>query len=114
MLTKISNPVADLMTDELAGYRKTGKSFASHQGVKHGKYEYVCGDVTTNRVEGYFSLLKRGINNVYHRVGKEHLYRYLAEFDIRYNHRKIDDHKRTVSAIAGFEGKRLMYKDSLS
>ena len=72
------------------------------------------GDVTTNTVEGYFSLLKRGINGVYHHVSREHLHRYLAEFNFRYNQRKVDVNKRTISAIAGFEGKRLTYKDSLA
>lgn len=108
------HPSSDLMTDELPAYEKTGKQFASHQTVTHSEYKYVRGDVTTNAVEGYFGLLKRGINGVYHHVSKEHLHRYLSEFDFRYNHRKVDDHKRTVSAIAGFEGKRLTYRGSLS
>jgi len=103
-----------LMTDEHDGYRIFGKQFASHQTVTHAKYEYARGDVTTNTVEAFFGLLKRGINGVYHHVSREHLHRYLAEFDFRYNHRKIDDHERTISAIAGFEGKRLTYRDSLS
>lgn len=105
------HPSSHLMTDELDGYRKVGKEFASHKTVKHSEYEYVRGDVTTNTVEGYFGLLKRGINGVYHHVSKEHLHRYLAEFDFRYNRRKIDDHDRTVSAILSTEGKRLMYRD---
>ncbi|HEX9656658.1 MAG TPA: IS1595 family transposase [Bacteroidota bacterium] len=108
------HPKSHLVTDELDGYKKIGKEFASHQTVKHGDYEYVRGDVTTNTVEGYFGLLKRGINGVYHHVSKEHLHRYLAEFDFRYNHRKTNDHKRTVSAIMSTEGKRLTYRDSLS
>jgi len=104
------HPSANIMTDELPTYKKIGKHFASHKSVRHTKYEYVRGDVTTNAVEGYFGLLKRGINGVYHHISKEHLHRYLAEFDFRYNHRKIEDHERTISAIAGFEGKRLTYK----
>jgi len=101
------------MTDELPTYRNIGKKFASHNTVVHSNYEYVRGDVYTNTVEGFFSLLKRGINGVYHHVSKEHLHRYLAEFDFRYNHRKVEDHDRTISAIAGFTGKRLTYRDSL-
>jgi transposase-like protein len=100
---------AHLMTDELAGYKKVGQQFASHETVNHSQYEYVRGDAYTNTIEGFFSLLKRGINGVYHHVSKEHLHRYLAEFDFRYNTRKIDDHERTIAAIAGFEGKRLKY-----
>ena len=114
VLTENISPDADLMTDELNSYKNIGKGFASHQTVTHKNYEYVRGDITTNRVEGFFSILKRGINGVYHHVSKEHLHRYLAEFDFRYNNRKVDDDKRTISAIAGFEGKRLTYRDSLS
>lgn len=73
----------------------------------HCNYEYVRGNVTTNTIEGFFGLFKRGVNGVYLHFSKEHLHRYLAEFDFRYNHRKIGDQKRTLSAIAGFEGKRL-------
>lgn len=108
------NPSSHLMTDELDGYKKVGEQFASHETVKHSAYEYVRGNVTTNTVEGYFGLLKRGINGVYHHVSKEHLHRYLAEFNFRYNRRKIDDNERTISAIMSTEGKRLMYRDSLS
>jgi transposase-like protein len=108
------HPSSHLMTDELFSYKKIGKKFASHETVVHSNYEYVRGHVTTNAVEGFFGLLKRGINGVYHHVSKEHLHRYLAEFDFRYNHRKIDDHERMVFAIARFEGKRLKYRDSLS
>ena len=92
------HPSSDLMTDELAAYTKTGRKFASHQTVNHRKLEYVRGDVYTNSVEGYFGLLKRGINGVYHHVSREHLHRYLSEFDFRYNRRKIDDDQRTREA----------------
>jgi transposase-like protein len=105
---------ARLMTDELDSYEGVGKSFKSHERVKHKIHEYSRGDVTTNTVEGYFSILKRGINGVYHHVSKEHLHRYLSEFDFRYNRRKINDDERMISAIAGFEGKRLTYLDSKS
>lgn len=113
MLLENVNPSSHLMTDELPTYRKIGKNFASHDTVIHSKYEYVRGDAYTNTVEGFFSLLKRGINGVYHHVSKEHLHRYLDEFNFRYNHRKVEDHDRTISAIAGFTGKRLTYRDSL-
>jgi transposase-like protein len=105
------HPSSHLMTDESVAYTEVGKRFASHSTVMHSNYEYVRGNITTNAVEGFFGLLKRGVNGVYHHVSKEHLHRYLAEFDFRYNHRKVQDHERTVSAIAGFEGKRLMYED---
>ena len=70
------------------------------------------GDVTTNSVEGYFSIFKRGMKGVYQHCGEKHLHRYLAEFDFRYNHRMalgIGDIDRTKAAIKGIEGKRLTY-----
>ncbi len=68
-------------------------------------------DVTTNTVEGFFGILKRGVNGVYHHVSKKHLHRYVGEFAFRYKARKVSDGDRTVAAIAGFEGKRLKYRD---
>jgi ISXO2-like transposase domain len=86
-----------------------------HSLVNHSADEYVRYEegfcVTTNTIEGYFSLLKRGINGVYHHVGRKHLHRYLSEFDFRYNNRKVTDRERALEALKGFEGKRLMYRD---
>jgi hypothetical protein len=67
----------------------------------------------TNTVEGYFAIFKRGINGVYHHVSRKHLPRYLDEFDFRYTHRKITDGDRASMAVAGTEGKWLMYKDPI-
>jgi transposase-like protein len=86
-----------------------------HDQVNHSKDEYaryergVC--VSTNTVEGFFSLLKRGINGTYHHVSEQHLHRYLSEFDFRYNTRKITDGERSAKLIGKVAGKRLMYKD---
>jgi len=101
---------ARIMTDEHVSYQGIGQHFASHETVKHSAYEYARGDVTTNTVEGFFSILKRGLNGIYHSVSKEHLHRYLAEYEFRYNHRDLEDGQRTLAAIKGAEGKRLMYK----
>jgi hypothetical protein len=62
--------------------------------------------------EGYFANLKRGINGVYHHVGKQHLRRYLSEFDFRYNGCNLKDRDRSLLAIKGIAGKRLMLRDS--
>lgn len=103
---------ARIMTDEHMSYTGVGKHFdGGHETVKHSAYEYARGDVTTNTVEGFFSILKRGLNGIYHSVSKEHLHRYLAEFEFRYNLRTLEDGERTVAAIKASEGKRLMYKD---
>jgi hypothetical protein len=87
-----------------------------HDQVNHKAKEYVRYEngvcISTNSIEGYFSILKRGISGVYHHVGKRHLHRYLSEFDFRYNSRKEKDGDRTLLALNGVEGKRLMLKDS--
>jgi transposase-like protein len=103
---------ARLMTDELRSYERIGWSYADHKSISHGRGEYVVGEAHTNTVEGYFSILKRGINGVYHHVSREHLNRYLSEFDFRYNHREVSDSLRTVSALQGAEGKRLKYRET--
>ena len=68
------------------------------------------GEAHTNTVESYFALLKRGIIGTYHHVSGQHLPRYLAEFDHRYNARKLSDIERTDLAIQGVTGKRLMFR----
>jgi hypothetical protein len=100
-------------TDESGIYWKIGEEFFSHRTVNHSANEYVRGDAHTNTVEGYFSLLKRGIYGVYHHVSQEHLKRYLCEFDFRYNYRTalgVDDSARAILAVRGIAGKRLTYR----
>ena len=77
--------------------------------VAHSPNEYVRGDVNTNSIEGFFSIFKRGMNGVYQHCKEKHLHRYLAEFDFRYNTRKLTDWERTIAAVRGGEGKRLTY-----
>jgi transposase-like protein len=99
-----------LHTDESKLYVKVGNEFAAHETVNHSTKEYARGDVTTNTVEGYFSIFKRGMRGVYQHCAEKNLHRYLAEFDFRYNTRKITDSERAVLAIRGGEGKRLTYR----
>jgi transposase-like protein len=104
-----------LMTDGEGQYRLVAPMFKSHEVVNHGIGEYVRGDVSTNTIEGYFSILKRGITGVYHHVSPQHLKRYVAEFDFRYNTRTalgVDDFSRTMTALLGVKGKRLMYSQA--
>lgn len=118
----IEQMVADdarVMTD--SGTALTGVFKArnqKHDQVNHRANEYVRYEdgvcISTNTIEGYFSILKRGINGVYHQVGKRHLHRYLTEFDFRYNTRKQKDGDRTLLALNSTEGKRLMLRDSKS
>jgi transposase-like protein len=98
-----------IMTDEFPRYKKLGRYY-NHQTVNHGIKEYVRGEVHTNTIEGFFGLLKRGINGTFHHVSLQHLQRYLTEFDFRYNMRKETDESRTSLAFNGIEGKRLMYR----
>ena len=103
-----------IMTDDLKSYRGVGRGFAGgHHFVKHSMGEYVRGNVTTNTAESYFSLLKRGIEGVFHHVSKQHLDRYCDEFEFRWNHRKVNDGTRAEHAIIGAEGKRLTYKKAV-
>lgn len=102
-----------LMTDEASYYTKLGREFADHGVVQHQKGEYGRGDTYTNTIEGFFSIFKRGMKGVYQHCAKEHLHRYTAEFDFRYNHRaalEYSDKERANAALVGIGGKRLMYR----
>jgi transposase-like protein len=106
---------AHVMSDTSATLGTIGKTHKLSQ-VNHRRMEYARREngvkITTNTVEGFFSILKRGINGVYHHVGKQHLHRYLSEFDFRYNARKIKDGERALLAIRSVSGKRLKLRDS--
>lgn len=102
-----------LYTDEAHHYKRPGREFAKHEAVNHGNQEYARGDVTTNTVEGFFSIFKRGMTGVYHHCGEQHLKRYLAEFDFRYSNRAalgVDDTARAQIALKAIQGKRLTYR----
>lgn len=113
ILNEQLHAATNVMSD--GGGARVGSMFASHQTVNHSIGEYVRGVVHTNTIEGYFSVLKRGIMGTYHHVSPQHLKRYLAEFDFRYNERMalgVSDEVRTTKALRGIVGKRLMYRDS--
>jgi transposase-like protein len=100
-----------LMTDEARHYKAIGREFESHESVNHGEDEYVRGDVSTNTVENFYSVFKRGMKGVYQHCSERHLHRYLSEFDFRYSNRVklgIDDAERTERALMG--SKRLTYR----
>ncbi|MFY9314911.1 MAG: IS1595 family transposase [Burkholderiales bacterium] len=113
VLRKNVSKSAHLMTDESSSYIKIGREFKKHSAVNHKRLEYARGEVTTNTVEGYFSILKRGLIGTYHHVGENHLQRYVREFDFRYNHRSalgVNDTQRADAALKGICGKRLTYR----
>lgn len=100
-----------LMTDKAGVYKAPGNEFAGHGTVNHSIKEYVRGNFWhTNTVEGYFSILKRGITGNYQWVSAKHLKRYLGEFDFRYNSRHTTDMERAALAAKGIQGKRLTYR----
>jgi hypothetical protein len=70
----------------------------------------VRGEAHTNTVEGFFRLLKRGINGTFHHVSRGHLVRYCDEFAFRYENRKVSDGQRANMVVAGAEGKHLTYQ----
>lgn len=102
-----------LHTDESRLYPVVGQEFAAHETVRHTADEYVRGDVTTNTVESYFSVFKRGMRGVYQHCKEKHLHRYLAEFDFRHNTRTavgFNDLMRAEELAKGIQGKRLTYR----
>jgi transposase-like protein len=105
---------ATLVSDESRLYTFAGSQFADHQTVVHAAREYVNGNgFTTNNVENFFGVFKRGMRGTYTFCGEQHLQRYLAEFQFRYNNRSglgITDGERTTRAMKGIEGKRLTYR----
>lgn len=122
------------MTDEYASYKGVGGEFVSHDAVNHGKDQYVrywnevtdqirpdgkpvveTTVITTNTVEGYFSVFKRGMKGVYQHCAEKHLHRYLSEFDFRYSNRialGVTDGERADLAVKGAAGKRLTYRQA--
>lgn len=99
------------MADEASYYKKLGEDYADHQTVVHSNGAYTRGDVTTDTVEGFFSILKRGVNGTFHSISKKYLHRYVSEFAYKYNTRKMTDGERVVLAIQKADGKRLLYRD---
>ncbi|MCZ6495048.1 MAG: IS1595 family transposase [Alphaproteobacteria bacterium] len=102
-----------LMTDDAHHYRNLGKEFAQHGVVRHSAGQYVQRrdrTIHTQTIEGFFSIFKRGMRGIYQHCGSQHLHRYLAEFDFRYNRREISDIERTFEAMKGIESKRLFYR----
>jgi transposase-like protein len=102
-----------LVTDESRLYWRVGKEFTGHSKVFHGAGNYVNNGRTTNDLEGFFSIFKRGMRGVYQFCNEKHLHRYLAEFDFRYSNRialGYNDADRADTLLKGITGKRLTYQ----
>ncbi len=81
-------PKSSLFTDTYVGYDKMGQRGYTHKRVNHTRRIYVAGEVHTNTIEGFWSLLRRGISGVYHGVSTKHLQSYVDEYVFRYNNRE--------------------------
>lgn len=99
-----------LHTDGARNYRLIADQFASHEAVNHDAREYVRGDISTNQAECYFSQLKRSLDGTHHHVSREHLDRYLAEFDFRFSTCKLSDTERIDKLVGQVAGRRLTYR----
>jgi transposase-like protein len=116
VLARHADRASRLITDDWPGYKALGWNFADHGRITHKNKEYVSKQdpsIHTNYVDGYFSILKRGVYGVFHHVSEAHLGRYLSEFDFRYNTRErlgVNDIQRADIALRGTVGKRLTYE----
>ncbi len=100
-------PESTIMTDEHRAYNNLGYT---HETIKHNQKEFARGNVHTNRIEGYWSLLKRQIDGIHHFVTSKHLQRYCNESSFRYNRRETTQDVRFASVLANCEG-QLRYQD---
>ncbi|MAW96171.1 MULTISPECIES: IS1595 family transposase [unclassified Leeuwenhoekiella] len=103
---------AKLYTDEYVSYKGMGRVY-DHKVVKHSSHQYVNGRVHTNTIEGFWSILKRGIFGIYHFTSKKHLQLYVDEFVFRYNTRKGSENTRFNLLLANTE-RRLTYKELIN
>ncbi|MBF6567790.1 MAG: IS1595 family transposase [Candidatus Binataceae bacterium] len=97
-----------LFTDAFVGYHGLDREYI-HNVIDHAE-AYVQGNVHTNTIENFWSLLKRGLKGTYVSVEPFHLFRYLDEQAFRYNNRKADDADRFTETLISVVGRRLTYK----
>lgn len=102
------DPSASVYTDDAAAY--DGIPF-DHATVAHSAHEYVRGDVHTNGMESFWSMLKRAHMGTFHKLSEKHLHRYLREFVGKANMRRFDTIMIMASLAIGMRGRRLRYKD---
>ncbi|HUB63488.1 MAG TPA: IS1595 family transposase [Methylocella sp.] len=111
-IVKVASRKSHLMTDELASYSGIGNEFANHSTVNHSANEFarLGGFAHINTAECRFSLMKRAVFGTHHSISEAHLSRYLAEWDYKWNTRKMTDGERAAIVLKGAEGKRLTYR----
>ena len=84
-------PASIVYTDEYGSYAQVARNGYDHRRINHSEGVYVSGDVHTNTIEGFWSLLKRGVVGTFHKVSPKYLPLYVAEFCFRYNNRENED-----------------------
>ena len=99
---------AKVFTDDHAGY--VGM-IMDHDSVNHSDGEYVRGDVHTQGIESFWSVLKRAHKGTFHKISPKHLDRYVTEFAGRHNMRELDTEDQMKQLMAGMVGRRLKYDD---
>ncbi len=111
LTSEIVNYVNDaaIYSDEWLGYNALKRTY-DHQFIKHGQGQYVNGRIHTNTIEGFWSLLKRGIVGIYHFTSVKHLQKYVGEFVFRYNSCQQDESQRFNLLLSNTEY-RLKYCD---
>jgi transposase-like protein len=108
-LVKSVHQGSKLMTDEHVVYG-TMERLYDHQTIKHMIKEYVRGDVHTNTIENFWSVLKRGIYGTYHFISTKHVQNYLEEFAFRFNHRDYTEAQR-FDKLVSLSNHRITYKN---
>jgi transposase-like protein len=109
IITKCVDKSSTMVTDAFGSYQSLGKSY-KHIVVNHLRGEYVKGIYHTNTIEGYWGLMRRGVIGTYHHLSRQHIWRYLAEFEFRYNTRKSKEIERFDYSFLNCE-RRLKYNE---
>lgn len=105
-----TKPGTKIYTDEALTYRK----LPDQEAVRHTSFEYVRGQVHTNGVESFWSMLKRADTGTFHKISPKHLQRYVNEFSGRHNLRELDTMEQMGTVVRNMDLKRLSYKEMVS
>lgn len=101
-----TNPRATVYTDEATAYKAMPRD---HECVNHSMFEFARGEVSTNRIESFWSIIKRSHKGVFHKFSEKHLDRYLTQFAGKRSLRELSTETQMEKLASGFPGKRLTY-----
>ena len=107
-IRKYTTPETEVYTDEHRSYQGINRP---HKVVKHSAKEYVNGQASTNGIESFWALLKRGYVGTHHHMSHKHLHRYVSEFRGRHNSRPLDTEQQMEAMVQGAEGKPMTYRE---